>query len=223
VSVPKSTPPTKPASKPKPVTISDAFSGDLVDPVVWHQVTTDTNETIVEQGGQLVVTVGASAVRGGTYNEIDVHAGTQCSFPGDFDAHVDFALLEWPQADNIFAGLSAIYAGSTVGREGNSVWGDEYASWVVPGTNGAIPTSDTSGSVRIQRTDGIATTSIWRQGAWERIARGHSTGAAVFGLGAQSADRASAFGGQELKVAFDNFTVTGLNPICPPGSQPSVP
>ena len=30
--------------------------------------------------------------------------GTQCTFPGDFDAQVDFTLLEWPQADNIFVG-----------------------------------------------------------------------------------------------------------------------
>jgi hypothetical protein len=146
--------------------------------------------------------------------------GTQCAFPGDFDAHVDYTLLEWPQADNIFVGLNAIFARAAVGREYTGVWGDEYASWVVPGTNGSIPLTDSSGSVRIARVNGIATTYIWHRGAWTRIARGNSTGAAVFGLQAMSTDAASSFGQQELKVAFDNFTVTGASPICPPGSQP---
>ncbi len=146
--------------------------------------------------------------------------GTQCTFPGDFDAQVDFTLLEWPQADNIFVGLSAIYAGAAVGREDNSAWGDGYTSWVVPGTNGSIPLTDASGSVRIARVDGIATTYIWHRGARTRFASGSSTGAAVFGLQAMSSDGASSFGQQELKVGFDNFTVAGTNPICPPGSQP---
>jgi hypothetical protein len=139
--------------------------------------------------GSVEVLTGA---RGGAYNQIDAHVGTQCAFPGDFDAHVDYTLLEWPQADNIFVGLNAIFAGAAVGR----------------------------GSVRIARVNGIATTYIWHRGAWTRIARGNSTGAAVFGLQAMSTDAASSFGQQELKVAFDNFTVTGASPICPPGSQP---
>ena len=209
-----------PTPPPKPVTLSDTFDGDFIDPTIWHQVTTDANVSVAEQDGQLLVTVGAAAVRGGDYNQIDVHVGTQCTFPGDFDAHVDFTLLEWPQADNIFVGLNAIYASAAVGREYNSAWGDEYASWVVPGTNGSIPLTDTSGSLRIARVNGIATSYIWHRGAWARIARGNSTGAAVFGLQAMSSDAASSFGQQELKVAFDNFTVTGVTPICPPGSEP---
>ena len=202
-----------------PVTISDTFAGDFLDPAMWHQVTTDDNVSISEQDGQLLVTVGAAAVRGGAYNQIDVHAGTQCSFPGDFDAYVDYKLLEWPAADNIFIGLNAIYAGSTVGRENNSVWGDEYAAWVVPGTNGSVPLTDESGSLRITRRKGIATDYFWHNGAWTRMASGHSSGAAVFGLGAMSAGATSAFGQQELRVAFDNFRATGVQPTCPPGSR----
>jgi len=205
---------------PKPVTISDTFDADFVDPTIWHQVTTDANVSVAEQGGQLLLTVGAAAVRAGTYNQIDVHVGTQCTFPGNFDARVDFTLLEWPTADNIMVGLNAIYAGSAVGRENSSQWGDQYASWVAPDSNGSIPLPDTSGSIRIARVNGIATTYVWHRGGWVRVAVGSSKGAAVFGLQASSSDGTSAFGGQELKVAFDNFTVTGANPICPPGSQP---
>jgi DNA-binding SARP family transcriptional activator len=215
------TPTRKPTvPPPKPVTISDTFDADFVDPTIWHQVTTDANVSIAEQGGQLLLTVGAAAVRAGTYNQIDVHVGTQCTFPGNFDARVDFTLLEWPTADNILVGLNAIYAGSEVGRENSSQWGDGYASWVAPDSNGSIPLPDTSGSIRIARVNGIATTYVWHRGGWVRVAVGSSKGAAVFGLQASSSDGTSAFGGQELKVGFDNFTVTGANPICPPGSQP---
>ena len=226
-STPKSTAKTKitptraPAAPPaKPITIADTFDGDFVDPTIWHQVTTDANVSIAEQGGQLMLTVGAAAVRAGAYNQIDVHVGTQCTFPGDFDARVDFTLLEWPQADNIFVGLNAIYAGSAVGRESSSQWGDNYAAWVVPGTNGSLALPDTSGSVRITRVKGTETTYVRHGGGWSRLAAGRSPGAAVFGLQASSADGTSVFGQQELKVAFDNFTVTGLRPVCPPGSEP---
>ncbi|HEX4526981.1 MAG TPA: BTAD domain-containing putative transcriptional regulator [Gaiellaceae bacterium] len=217
----KTTPTRTPATPPpKPVTISDTFGGDFVDPTIWHQVTTDANVSIAEQNGELVLTVGPAAVRGGAYNQIDVHVGTQCSFPGDFDARVDFNLLEWPQADNIFVGLSAIFAGSVVGRESSSQWGDNYVAWVVPGNNGSVALPDTSGSLRITRVKGTETAYVRHGGGWSRVAAGRSQGAAVFGLQAMSPDATSAFGQQELKVAFDNFTVTGTNPICPPGSGP---
>ena len=126
---------TTPKAKPKPpapktVTISDAFHGDVIDPSIWHQVVSDANVTLAQQNDSLVVTVGADAVRTGAYNQIDGHVGTQCSFPGDFDARVDFALLEWPPAANILIGLNAIYIGSFAGRQNRSQSGDSYAGWV---------------------------------------------------------------------------------------------
>jgi DNA-binding SARP family transcriptional activator len=203
--------------QPKPVTSSDSFDGDFVDPTIWHQVTTDANVSIAEQDGRLLVTLGAGAVPGGTYDMIDVHVGTQCSFPGDFDARVDYTLLEWPSADNVVVGLSAIFAGAVVGRESGTQSGDQYTSWVGP-TNGSVPLPEGSGSLRIARIDGIATTYMWHRGGWSRLAVGTSRGAAVLGLQAMWADRQFPFGGQEVKVAFDNFTVTGVSPICPPGT-----
>ena len=217
LAVAKPQPQPKPQPKAKPVTISDSFDGDFVDPTIWHQVRTDANVSIAEQEGRLLVTVGAGAVPGGTYDMIDVHVGTQCSFTGDFDARVDYTLLEWPSADNVLVGLSAIYAGAVVGRESGTQSGDQYTAWVGP-SNGSVPLPDGSGSLRIARIDGIATTYIWHRGRWSRLAVGSSQGAAVLGLQAMWADRQFPFGRQEVKVAFDNFTVTGANPICPPGT-----
>jgi DNA-binding SARP family transcriptional activator len=206
-------------AKPKPVTVSDTFDGDYVDPTIWHQVKDGGDVAIAQQNGQLQLTVGADAVPGGSYNQIDVHVGTQCSFPGDFNVRVDYVLLEWPAGDNIDIGLNAIYANAAVMRESSSQWGDGYGSWVIP-SNGSVALPDASGSLRISRVDGIETTYFRHDGSWRKLASYSAPGAAVFGLQAMS-DGQNSFGKQELKVAFDNFTVTGLNPTCAPGSQPS--
>lgn len=206
------------APSKEPVTITDHFAEGYVDPTIWHQVTVGGDVSIVEQGGQLQLTVGPKAVPGGTYNQIDVHVGTQCSFPADFDARVDYTLLEWPAGDNIDVGLNAIYAGGGVMRENSSQWGDEYSSWV--GTsNGSLPIPDRSGSLRVKRVKGIETTYFLHNGTWRELASSPASGSAVFGLQAFS-DGHNPFGGQEVKVAFDNFRVTGVNPICAPGDQP---
>jgi DNA-binding SARP family transcriptional activator len=208
---------TTPKVKPKPpapktVTISDAFHGDVIDPSIWHQVVSDANVTLAQQNDSLVVTVGAGAVRTGAYNQIDGHVGTQCSFPGDFDARVDFALLEWPPAANILIGLNAIYIGSFAGRQNGSQSGDSYSGWV--GTHfGAVPLVDTSGSLRIARVNGIVTSYFWHNGGWSRLTSGTSVGTVVLGLAAQSSSADQEFSHQEVKVAFDNFVVRGVRPI----------
>ena len=197
---------------PKTVTISDAFHGDVIDPSIWHQVVSDANVTLAQQNDSLVVTIGAAAVRTGAYNQIDAHVGTQCSFPGDFDARVDFALLEWPPAANILIGLNAIYIGSFAGRQNGSQAGDSYSGWV--GTHfGAVPLADTSGSLRIARVNGIVTSYFWHNGGWSRLASGNSVGTVVLGLAAQSSSADQEFSHQEVKVAFDNFVVRGVKPI----------
>jgi Bacterial transcriptional activator domain len=216
VTVPRRT--AKPAAPPKPVTVSDAFDSDFVDPTIWHSVTTGGDVAIAEQNGQLQLTVGPGAVPGGQYNQIDVHVGTQCAWPGNFDARVDYTLLAWPTNDDISAGLNAIYANAAVMRVSSTQWGDEYGSWVIP-SNGSVALPDTSGSMRITRVNGVETTYFMHDGSWRKLASATQRGAAVFGLQASS-DGQHAFGGQEVKVAFDNFTVTGVDPTCAPGAQP---
>jgi DNA-binding SARP family transcriptional activator len=196
----------------KRVTVSDSFDSDYVDPTIWQEVRDGGDVAIAEQGGQLQLTVGPHAVPGGIYNQIDVHVGTQCSFPGNFDARVDYTLLEWPTGDNIDVGLNAIYANAAAMRDNSSQGGDEYSSWVIPST-GSVPLRDTSGSLRITRVNGVETTYFWHRGSWRTLASSTEAGAAVIGLQAFS-DGHGAFGGREVKVAFDNFAVSGVNPIC---------
>ena len=203
------------APKPKLVTISDAFNGGYVDPTIWAPFTSDENVTVAVHDGLLVLTVTPHAVPTGTYNIIDVHVGTRCTFPGNFDARVDYALLDWPKDDNVYVGLNAIYANAAVMRESSSRLGDGYDSWVVPDSGSAL-LPDTSGSLRITRIGGVETTFFWHAGGWRKLATGISTADALPGLQAMS-DQQNPFGRREVKVAFDNFSVTGVNPRCPPG------
>jgi DNA-binding SARP family transcriptional activator len=203
---------------PKPVTISDTFGAGYLDPTIWAPVKDGGDVSIAEQGGQLQLTVGANAVPSGTYNQIDVHVGTQCRFSGDFDARVDYALLEWPAGANIDVGINAIYAQAAVMRDNSSQAGDEYSSWVASG-NGVVQAADASGSLRVARVKGVATTYFWHLGSWRKLASSPAAGAVVVGLVATS-DGQNAFNGQEVKVAFDNFRVSGVDPDCPAGDHP---
>ena len=202
---------------PRPVTLSDAFAGDYVDPNTWAKVQDGYDVSLIEQGGQLQLTVGQNAVPSGTSNEIDVHVATQCAFPEDFDARVNYWLLEWPLGDNIDVGMSA-NATSAVMRDSSSQAGEEYASWVGT-TNRSVPLASMSGYLRIARVKGIETTYFWHRGHWQKLARAREIGPVVLGLQAVS-DGQGAFGGQELNVAFDNFKVTGTKPDCPRGALP---
>jgi len=200
----------------KTVTITDDFASGNVDPTIWNVWTDASGVSIADQGGQVQLTVSANAVRGGQYNQIDGSVATRCTFPGNFDARVDYTLLEWPTGDNIFVGLDTYYPGRGmgVGRDNNSQWGDQYTSAVGQSYH-AVGLPDKSGSLRIVRRSGIETESFLYRGSWHPLSTGVERGSASIALALNSDAGDDTFGGQELKIAFDNFKVTGVNPVCP--------
>lgn len=207
-----STPTSKP-SKPHWLTVSDDFSDPSIDRTIWHVIDTGTQVEVGQTGSRLEISIGPGAVAGGAYNVIDGHYGTQCRFPSDFDAQVDFTLLGWPEANGVFAGLNAFFADTAVGRQSSIKWGENYAAWVIP-NNGGIPgATDTSGSLRIARTDGTLSAYVLHKGSWLRVASGRNTSTAVIGLQAMSNDED--FGHKPVRVAFDNFVVKAKAPACP--------
>jgi hypothetical protein len=177
-------------------TITDTFDGDtvdIVDPTIWNEFTTDANVTIVQRRSRLEVSVGPDAMRGGEYNQIDVHVGTRCRFPGDFDARVDFALIEWPSDDKVFVGLNAFYADSAVGRVSISAF-DGYSSWILPGGHTTSVGDAHAGSLRIERVGGALKTYVWHRDGWFMLVAGRSRKDAVLGLQAMSFGQDTQFG-----------------------------
>jgi len=76
------------------------------------------------------------------------------------------------------------------------------------------------GSLRIARVKGVETTYFRHGTRWQPLVTSREIGAAVISLQALS-DGQDSFGGQELKVAFDNFKVRGVHPSCAPGTRPT--
>jgi len=177
---------------------------------------TGTSVEIRPTGGRLVVSIGPDAVPGGPYDVIDGHYGTQCSFPGDFDARVDFELLDWPAGAGVSVGLWAFFANAAVVRQASRQWGELYAAWVVP-ANGSTSLPDRSGSLRLARVDGTITAYFWHEGSWRTLVRGEDRGRAVLGPSLQGTPD---FGHAAVEVAFDNFSVEARELTCPPGSMP---
>lgn len=200
----------------KLATITDSFGGTIVRPAIWTPARIGGDVSLLEQDGKLQLSVGAAAVPGGPNNQIDVHVSTQCSFPGNFDARVEYKLVEWPAGDNIRVGMNAT-AGAVMRHSGSQA-GEDYLSWI-GSSNISIPFFAMGGSLRIARVNGVETTYYWHRASWHPLVSSRETGSAVITLQAVS-DGQDAFGGQPLEVTFDNFRVRGVRPSCPPGSHP---
>ena len=208
---------TTTAKPPATARIVDDFSKDYRDGTIWHQIVSGTGVDIGPTGGQLVISIGADAVPGGQYDVIEGHYGTQCSFPGDFDARVDYELLNWPDGGGVTIGLWAFFANAAIVRQNSSRWGDIYSAWVVP-ANGSTSLPDRSGSLRLTRVGSTITGWFLHDGTWRTLVSGRDSGTAVLGPTAQATR--DDFGHQPVRVAFDNFSVEARQLSCPLGSQP---
>jgi len=204
------------AAKPRLLRIADDFSSPALDPAIWRPVTDGTGSEVTQSGGQVSISIGADAAPGGPDNAVGGRVTTQCTFPGDFDARVDFTLFAWPAGDDVRAGLEAFFADGFVARASGASSGDAYTA-SVGSRNARVALDETAGSLRIARVGRTMTTYFWRNGHWVPLASGLSSGAAVLGLEAVSG---SGFGQQAVRVAFDNFVVLAAKPFCPAGSAP---
>jgi len=200
-----------PKPKQKLSRVADDFSAPEVDATTWRVLTDGTGASVAEQAGQLAVTIDPGAQAGGPDAAVGGRVATLCTFPDDFDARVDFTLFTWPPGDNLRAGLSALFADGFVGRRTSVDAGEEYAASVGPHI-ASVRLDETSGSLRIARVGGMMTTYYWRNGRWVPLASGRSSGAAVLSVGLTAG---TDFGGQEARVAFDDFAVTAPDAFCP--------
>jgi hypothetical protein len=172
--------------------------------------------TIEERNGRLETAFSPQAVEEPDNNNFPLiygTYGTHCRFTGDFDARVEFELLEWPGANGVAVQLGAWFPAQNLGvvRWSNRQT-EQYASW---GTrqSPASPTSDLRGALRIQRVGDRITTSFRRGGTWDQLQTiTGSFGAPLIGLQAISKD--DWFADKPVRIAFDNFTVAAQDRAC---------
>ena len=176
---------------PTPVTISDSFDGDQIDGTIWYQIQAGSGWGFAQNNGQLEFTFPPGTTPGGQYDAAGGHIGTQCSFPGDFDARVDFTLTAWPPQNGVVASLWGWFGPTNIAAQVNrssNQWGDSYNAWFDSTPPATVFVPDKSGTLRLARVHGVLTGYFLHNGRWQsmstrridlpvKIAVGASTGA----------------------------------------------
>jgi hypothetical protein len=199
------------------------FNGPL-DASLWHTIS-DPGGSVGPVDGRLVASIGASAVPGGQFNQVDEHIGSQCSLNGDFDYQVDYALLVWPDFGGFYTQLAAFFANGGVARS-SSQFSPPYNEQYWANTNdsaGSFTTTDTSGTFRLVRSNGIMSAYVKSatNADWRLITSGSAPGSTVFGMGLWAA--ADQWAHVDGSVAYDNFRLNAGVATCPSWWQDFAP
>lgn len=194
-------------------TLTDDFSGSTPNWAMWGESTDGTGASWVQQSGRLELTLDASGQTGGQYNMLSIGFASRCRFPGDFDARVDYALLNWNPPAGARVQLSAWtpnppYADTA--RASNQ-YGDMY-----DGDDGGayqgFPTSDTHGTIRVARTGTTASSYYLQNGKWVLLQTGAAPGDVMLGL--QLFAMSTEWTHKTVRAAFDNFRVDAAGVTC---------
>ena len=192
--------------------ISDSFDDGVLDRAVWVRTAT-TGVTVEERNQRLEMTIAPDAPAEGDYKLISGTYGTHCRFLGDFDARVEFELLDWPDANGVIVQLAAWFQSFNAGvvRQSQS-WTEEYGSWL---TNRArsTPSNDRRGAVRLRRVNDAVTTYFRSDTGWYPLQTSTGfVGAPLIGLQAMSRD--DWFADKPVRIAFDNFSLVAGERAC---------
>ena len=188
---------------------ADDFNDNYRDPF-WH-IIQDPGSSISETNGRVEVGIAGDAP---SSQVVEAHYGSNCSLPGDFDAQVDYSLLQWPQGDGAFAALQGFFIGAFVSRHSDPFAGDRYTAFSNPYFN-ALPTSDLAGSLRLVRSGATLNAYVRSVGSnWVQILSAPANpGDAVVGFGLATVP--DQWGHQTAQVAYDNFHLNSGALSCP--------
>jgi len=202
-------------SKPKPppaTTVTDSFAGVVVNGDVWHQSSEGSGWQLTEQAGHLEFSFGASTAPGpdGGFGERLI---TNCVFPGDFDAEVDYNLTTWPAASGVEVLLEAQFPTAPARIARLSAQSGEAFSASLGGQPTTVEVQENSGSLRLTRRDQVVTVSFRHNGQWQTLSSGTSPETAAIAIGVDAAPGV-AFGDQPVVADLDNFKVSGRSARC---------
>jgi hypothetical protein len=174
------------------------------DVELWSVIHQGRGASIDWTNGRVEIAFGPDAQAYPGSTQIEAHTGFHCVLLGDFDATVDYQLLQWPPASGVHAFLFAFFADGVIGRESQS-WGEQYFAFAAPNFGNAL-TTDQAGSFRLVRSAGVMTAYYRNAGGWVPLASGPANPSpAVIGLVAKT--DSGSFAAQPVKVAFDNFRI----------------
>jgi hypothetical protein len=191
-------------------TFTDDFSGTGPN-AVWWTASASGGNTIVQTGGRIEV----------TQSQISGASGLGFNFPvnGDFEAQVDYALIDWPLGNYERIGLGGSVFG-VVERSQHPGWFDEaYLTHFSVLGDGVYPTptTDLQGTLRLVRSGSTVTGQYLKDGGWVDI---HSlTNPAVAADTLVGFSVWNGYASVPVRVAFDNFRLDApamANPVPEP-------
>jgi len=206
------------------VRITDGFLLDAADPQMWDVTSTGTAVDVNQGNGRLEMTIHADATPAEGWPNYSVYYTTTCSFAGDFDASIDYSLVDWPTANGTSVGLDLVFPNDELFmvRESFSSGEEVYA-----GVSGnprywrSSPTTDPEGAVRFKRVNDLITAYYRAHAQWDAFESIRDAGAVRIRLMLLAsrpefaAASGSEFAHKDVTVAFENFAVEAPPPSCP--------
>jgi hypothetical protein len=181
---------------------------------MWSPNQDGTGAAWALANGRLELSIAPGGSPGGRYNMISVAFGSQCRFNSDFDARVDYQLLDWPDANGTRVQLSAwIFPNPNSDTARSSTQYGESYSGDIASTWKGLPTNDQHGTLRVARANGVMTSYVLLpNGKWYSLNSGTAAGQVMIGL--QIFAMASDWAHKQVRIAFDNFSVSAPSVTC---------
>lgn len=196
-------------------TFTDGFDTNVID-TTWWNIGADGGSTVVATNQRVELTQGASGATGLSF---------KTPISGDFTARIDFALLNWPNDNKERLALGGFFSptqqlqiqrtsDSTVGV-GTEIYVTDFTGQGILGT----PTTDTSGTLRLERIGDVVTGAYLTPTGWNVIgtytAAGENSLARTIGFAIFPGTPVTS----GVKVAIDNVYLSGPNvPIPEPAT-----
>src|SRR5713226_8710532 len=186
--------------------MNDDFGTNVLNANRWSLLVPPPTSTVTVNvtNQQLQVAMGPGAGGGGVLSN--------CSLSGDFDAQVDYILLNWSANNTHSVRLGARDLGPGLGMNMSSFFSELYVFFA--GTSALVPTSDTAGKLRLVRTGSTISGFFLNGTSWVLVGSAAvSTGPTRFNLDLGTGNPSA----PSVSIAFDNFKVNAGTISCPGG------
>jgi len=214
--------------------VADNFNGNTFNSSVWTTAQAGFGPSVSAVNQRLEVSFPTNSSDDSSIAIFGAGLSSRCTVKGDFDAQVDFRLVNWPFSNGVRVGLAStpgpFFASPftttnppfaveriSFGNSTNDAPGlprEAYLAHFLDGVQGITPTADPSGSLRLTRAGGLETGYYLSSGNWVTIHTGPSITQDMH-LNIAAWSHNYAFAHTFVKVAFDNFTLNRGVAACP--------
>jgi hypothetical protein len=188
------------ASSSRAGTLYDNFHDNLINTRFWDIVIGGSGPSVAAANQRLEITIPQTSWG----EEFSGNLQSKFTLIGDYDMQIDFSLLIWPENNGVRIGLQT--SAGAVERTSDLFFGGEVYITDFGGTITTVPTSHTSGRLRLKKTGSLLQGFYWNNG-WVLIGfRDFGTADDQMLIRAWSHD--FFFKDMDVQVGFDNFRVT---------------